>query len=40
MVIPNWNPREALVTGKQVKIGSVGGMTLAVIIESEDITIR
>jgi hypothetical protein len=40
MVIPHWNPRELLVALDEVKIGTVGSQTLAVVVQSEDLAVR
>lgn len=40
MVIPDRNPSKLLMAGKQIQVGSVGGNALAVVIESEDGSVR
>jgi hypothetical protein len=40
MIIPHWNPRELLVTFYEVQICAVGGQTLTVIVQGENLPIR
>lgn len=40
VVIPDRNPREVLVAGTQIQVGLVGGVALAVVVESEDGVVR
>lgn len=37
MIIPDWDPGKLLLVLKEIKIGLVGGMALAVIVQREDI---
>jgi hypothetical protein len=39
MVIPNRDPGELLVAGHQVKIGAVGGNSLAIVVEGVDLLV-
>jgi hypothetical protein len=40
VVIPNWDPWKSLVAGEKIQVSPVGGKTLPVVIETEDLLVR
>lgn len=40
VIVPNRDPRELLVAGNKIQVGAVGCKSLAVVVQSVDVTIR